>query len=216
MRPGAVFAIFGVMAPNVINLRKLRKELRGSSDPVEELPAPPEEKLIETEEAAHPDGFPEGEGPYAVLLAWEALEFEPDAGQSVLQITLGALLLIGAAVAIIFRSYLLGLFLVIAAGLVASYAFRKPRSLSLAITGRGVKIENRIYEFRELKSFRIAYDPPLSRDLILESKKTFVPTIRIPLGDADPLRIRETLLRFLPEVEREDSLLDIISKRLGF
>lgn len=205
------------MPNQIIDLRKLRKELKGDVGPKEELPPPPGEPLLETEEAAHPGGFTDPEEDAgAMLIAWEALEFEPDPGRGLLQVALAALLFLGAIVAVVLRSYLLGIFLVLAGGVIMSYAFRQPRRLSLTITAAGIRVERRIYEFKELKSFWIAYEPPLSKELVIESKKAIMPVLRIPLGDQDPLQIREVLLRFLPEVEREDSLLDIISKRLGF
>lgn len=204
------------MPNSTIDLRKLKDELKGRVTPENELPEPPAEPLLETEEAAHPEDTERLPVAPGALLEWDALEFDPDPGRSVLLFLFGLALLIGSAVVFFLApSFLFAVFLLIAGGLAVYYAFRLPRPIRCAITPRGVKVEERLYEFDGLQSFWVFYDPPLWKELSLLSRKTVMPYIRIPLGDLDPVRLREVLLPFLPEERQEESPVDIFAKHLG-
>lgn len=202
--------------PNpVIDLRQLKHELKGRITPENELPPAPEEPLLQTGAAARPRAMADDERDLP-LLEWTAHEFEPEAAGSQLQLLLGGALVLGGAAAAIFRNFLFALLLVLSGGLVITHARRAPRQIRFAVTGRGIEVGNRRYEFDSLESFWIFYDPPLFRELSVRSRKTFMPHIRMPLGGLDPLQLRGVLLRFLAEEAQEVSLMDIILKRLGF
>ena len=209
------------MANPIIDLRKLKEELRRRITPKNELStvslsnlsAPEEEPLLETEVPAHPEGF--DDDPPPALLGWAAHEFDP-ASDSSLQFLIGGVLIAGGVVVTFFGNFLFALLLALAGGLVMAHAFRIPREMRFAVTGRGVEVGKRLYAFESIESFWIHYDPPLFKELVLKSKKAIMPHIKIPLDDLDPLQLRKTLLRFLPEEEQEISLIDVISKRLGF
>ena len=218
--------------PNaVIDLRKLKEELKRRITPENELPAaslpavsqsnrsnlpaPEEELLLQTEKAAHPEGFPDEAEQPAGLIAWTAPDADPESA-AVPQLLFGGVLILGGVVAAFLKNPLFAILLGISGGLLIAHAFRTPRQLRLAVTARGIQVGGRLYEFDATESFWIFYDPPLFKELSLRSKKTMMPVIRVPLGDLDPLRLRGILLRFLREQEQELSLTDILSKRLGF
>lgn len=98
----------------------------------------------------------------------------------------------------------------------SAYAMKKPRQIPLAITSKGVQIDNNIYEFENLKSFWIFYDPPQIREASLRSKKMIMPYIKIPLGEQNPVEVRQALLKYLPEKKQEESLIDNLSRNLRF
>ena len=198
------------MANATIDLRKLKNEIKSGRHDAEEEPRP------ELEESFSSYQLSEEATTSGALLEWSAPEFAPNADRGTLLLAAGALLVIGGIVAVILGNYLFAVFLWVAGGLVASYAFRKPLEIRSAVTSRGLVVSNRLYEFENLDSFWIFYDPPLFRELSLHSKKMFMPFVRVPLGELDPLRLRGVLLRFLKEEKQEESLIDIIAKRLGF
>ena len=154
--------------------------------------------------------------PDAALLVWEALEFESSSSSAALLLIAGVLLAIGGVIAFFFKNFSFALLLLIAAGLVISYAYRTPRKIRFRISARGIEIGGKLYEFESLRSFWIFYEPPLSKELSLVSKKVLLPIIRAPLNGLDPLRLRQILLRFLKEEKHEESVIDILAKRLGF
>jgi len=96
------------------------------------------------------------------------------------------------------------------------YALKKPRLLRLTLTPKGVKVGKMIYPFENLKSFCIFYQPPLIKELSLQSKKKFIPYIKIPLGEANVDEVRKFLLKYLPEKKHRESLIDDLARSLKF
>ncbi len=198
---------YGMPEPIDLRIIKLGREASGIT-PENKLPAPEDPEDNTLPGAEHPT--------YPVFLSWKAPEFTYDPATLRIRTAIGALLVAGGVVAAFFKNFLFAILLAVAGGLILAYAAKPPRTLSCAVTARGIAVGSRLYEFEELTSFWIFYDPPLFKELALQSKKTFMPMVRIPLGDLDPLRLREVLLPFVKEQRQEASAIDIIAKRLGF
>lgn len=212
--------------PNAtIDLRKIKNGLKSGAVSENRLSQPleREEKLLMTEKAVHPDlKGPADEraenqaNPPGVIFKWRAPEFDYHPQKNLTSLLFGVLLCLGAIAALFFKNFLFSILLVISGGLVIHRSSQEPSELYFYISSRGMKIGARLYRFEDLESFWIFYDPPSFKELILRSKKALVPIIRVPLGEANPLEIREVLLRFLKEEKHEDSLVDVISRSLGF
>lgn len=96
------------------------------------------------------------------------------------------------------------------------YATRKPEPITVAIDGRGITVNNKFVPYSSITSFWVLYEPPI-KDLIIIRKEHFVPKMMFPLGDANPVEIRSVLLaNAIKEKEEEESLTDILSRRIGF
>jgi len=96
------------------------------------------------------------------------------------------------------------------------YATKKPDTLEVTVNTRGISVNGKLTPYSSLMSFWVLYEPPL-KELILIHKARFTPKVVIPLGDANPLPLREILLaNALLEKEEEESLVDIIARRIGF
>lgn len=183
--------------------------------PIEEIrmltPRPEQKELT-----AKPSAEEGNKNLLSIIFQWEAMEFEKTpktkewfwAGA-----ILGAALII---VAIVQRNFLFGIIVVLAGFLVYVYSQKEPRKISFSISNRGVIIGKRLYEYDSLKSFWIFYEPPRIKELSIESKKHFMPRISLPLDEADPVKLREALIQFLPEIKHEEDLSDMIAKRVGF
>lgn len=113
------------------------------------------------------------------------------------------------------KSYFFLTFIILAFALMLIYARRKPNIISFSLTGRGVQTGKKFYGFSDLKSFWI-FQLPTGDELSLETQKSTQPTIRIPLGNADPEAIRDTLLQYLPEKEHKEALIDQLARSFGF
>lgn len=104
---------------------------------------------------------------------------------------------------------LLGVVILIRAG-------KKPEVVDFEIGPLGIKVGERLYGFREIRSFWIEYDPVLDiKELSLQLKKWYHTYVKIPIYEQNPVQLRLILLAFLPEVEHEDTLADTVSRRLG-
>lgn len=150
------------------------------------------------------------------LVQWEALEYEhaPKSNNWFWSVGVVAVGLIFAA--ILLNNILFAIFVTLAAFTIILYASRKPRKIIFTLTSRGLKIENRLFPYENLRSFWIHYDPPLKKILIIEPKKLLMPTISIPLADADPNIVREHLLKFLKEERREESAVQTLMRLFRF
>jgi hypothetical protein len=95
-------------------------------------------------------------------------------------------------------------------------ANKKPEIVNFEINPLGVKVGEKLYQFREIKSFWIEYEPELNiKELSLQPKKWYHAFVKIPIYDQNPIQLRAFLLKFLPEVEHKDSLADALSRKLG-
>lgn len=90
---------------------------------------------------------------------------------------------------------------------------KNPRVLDFSIGGSGVIAGDEIYEFGDIKSFWIFYEPHI-RVISLHMKGRLIPHIHIPIHDQDPVKIREVLMDFVPEEEQELGMVDVIEKVL--
>ena len=92
---------------------------------------------------------------------------------------------------------------------------KNPKTIKCKIKSEGVQINRDLYPYENLKSFWIFYDPPYHQELSIRSKNTFTSHVRIPLGDHDPVKIRELLLKFIPEKRQEEALVDVFARMVG-
>ena len=152
----------------------------------------------------------------AQQIEWEAPEYEFRKKSPDWFWALGIIIAALIFSAIIFKNILFAILAIVGGFSLALYGARKPKIVSFSISPRGIKINDKIYYYDDLKSFWINYDPPHKKELLIESKKTFVPHIAIILGEADPMAVREYLLKFLKEERIEESLITTIAKLLGF
>ncbi len=153
---------------------------------------------------------------HTVYLSWETEEYEHLPKENLWFVALGIVTILAAVVAIFMQNYFFALFIVVAGLTVAVLAKQKPRKVRLSVTSDGLEIGNRLYNFDDLSSFWVFFDPPLFKELSVESKKIFMPYIRAPLGETDPEKIREILLKFLPEEKQNESFISLLSRVVGF
>jgi len=93
----------------------------------------------------------------------------------------------------------------------------RPRIIKMEINPDGIQVDNRFYKHDDVESFWIFYE--LDDDfkmisLILKNK--YSPYVRIPIGQANPLIIREVLLQYHPEKKQELGIIDFLQKAVGF
>lgn len=90
----------------------------------------------------------------------------------------------------------------------------EPRILNFMITADGVVAGREIYEFDDLESFWIFYEPEGLKSVCLHNKSGVMPYIHIPIHEEDPVHIRQILLEFLPEEKKEPGLMETMERLL--
>ena len=119
-------------------------------------------------------------------------------------------------IAIFTENLLFAIFAAVAGFTVALWGARKPKTITITISGNGITIEGRPYPYQELISFWIHYNPPWVKEMSFATKSAFLSHLRIPIGNENPAEIRAFLTRFLPEKIEEESLVEIIARALKF
>lgn len=144
--------------------------------------------------------------PGKLLTSWDFPEFQKHT-RSIIWYLITGLVIIGLiAFAISTQGYL---FL----GIIILYIFisyirakRDPQLLQIQIFEDGIQIsDNTFYEWKDIKQFWIIYEPPEIKNLYLEFKTGFKPSITISLEDQNPIKVRKILLQYLMEdTEKEN------------
>jgi hypothetical protein len=147
-------------------------------------------------------------------IEWQAPEYEFHQKSPDWFWALGSITIALFFSAIFLHSFLFGILTLLAGFSLALYGARRPNIVSFGLGPRGIQVNKRIYNYEDLKSFWLNYNPPHKKELLIESKKTFMPHMVIMLGDADPEKIRNYLLQFLKEEKIEESLMTTIARLL--
>ncbi len=154
--------------------------------------------------------------PKEPFFQWEAPEYEHIEKHPKWYWIMGIALLAIVVYAIITNSLLMAITFILIGMLGYIYAEREPRLIRMEINSDGVIADKIMYEYDDLKSFWIFYEVDSGfKVLSLHSQKTFLPHIHIPIGDANPILIREVLLNYLPEIRQEMTLIDRLSLLIG-
>ena len=155
-----------------------------------------------------------GEDNVAEEIEWEAPEYEVYEKSTIWYVVFGSIILLIVAYAIYSNSPIMAATFVLA-GVVGYINLQKePQIVEFRINYKGIRAGNELYEYENIKSFWIFYDPPHTRVLSLHTNAALMPFIHIPLGDEDPVEIREMLIEFIPEIKQEPSIVDALSRFL--
>ena len=114
-------------------------------------------------------------GKKKAYLRWTAPEFNQYEKSRSWFIIAGLITVLIFAWAIFAGNFVFALLVGLSYFTITIYALKKPRTISLAITPRGIKVDEAIYNFDNLKSFWIFYDPPELKEVSLRSKKLMMP-----------------------------------------
>jgi uncharacterized membrane protein len=148
------------------------------------------------------------------LLHWLAPEFETYEKSN--RWYLIASLIIAAIViyAIITNSLIMAITFILIGVVGYIYLQKEPRILDFSITHDGIVVGREIYDFDNIKSFWIFYEPQQIKVISLHMKGKFLPYVHIPIHDQDPVQIRAALLKFIPEMKQELTAVDAIERLL--
>lgn len=106
-------------------------------------------------------------------------------------------------------------FIGLAAAIWAMIIFRqvqRPRMLALKIDTAGISLGTKTWEYKNIKNFSI-FESDGRKYLVFTPTGRFQIALKIPV--VDPAPISAKLNNYLPQVEYEESLLDVLAKRLG-
>jgi len=151
---------------------------------------------------------------HGVLLHWQGPEYEHYPKEkkwyAVATLILSAIIIY----ALITNSPIMAITFVLI-GVVGYIQLEKtPRVLDFKVTVDGVTAGNELYEFDNIKSFWIFYEPPHTKILSLHTDAMLMPYVHIPVHQIDPVKLREILLDFVPEEKQQPTFIDTVERLL--
>jgi hypothetical protein len=149
-----------------------------------------------------------------VLIFWQAKEYKKKNRHQIWYFYFYLIIFSLVLYAFLTNNLLMSAIFILFGFLFYFYEKKEPEEYTFGITKEGVFAQNRLYEFSTLESFWIFYQPGGIKELSLKSQRPFLPYINLPLGPADPVKIRKILLNYLPEKQHEKGLSDIIEEIL--
>ena len=156
-----------------------------------------------------------GEDYGKILFSWKIPEYpsyKRGAGWYI-----GFILIFGGLIfyAIWTANFLFAIILALAGFIVLYSVFHSPQELRFEIREDGIILGDHFYPYKGFKSFWIIYEPPEIKNLYLDFKG-WRPKLSVPLMNQNPLKVRETLLKYLEEdlEKEEESTTDYLSRRL--
>ena len=146
------------------------------------------------------------------IIEWETVEFEKKQRDKKWYILIFTGILGIIAYALFTNNLLMAIIFILSGVLLIMFENKTPRTIKLSISTEGILAHDQLFNFNALESFWIFYEPGGLKLLSLKSKKSYLPYIQLPLGDADPGEIHEILSEFLPEEEHLHSVIEKIEK----
>ncbi|MGE5297797.1 MAG: hypothetical protein ACM3KM_01400 [Acidobacteriaceae bacterium] len=97
------------------------------------------------------------------------------------------------------------------------FARKTPKQLNHQLTPSGIIVGDMVYPYKNIKKFWIIYEPPYTKTLNLETTTYIGREVAIQLGRQNPVEVKMFLKKYLLEdLEKEESLTDIIARKLKF
>jgi len=140
------------------------------------------------------------------IISWQVPEYEKHERNKSWYIFAGIIGLLFLVYAIYTKNFLFAVIIIVVALIIILHDSREPDLIKTSITDEGIIVGRKFYDYDEIKNFSIVYKPKQKvKNLYFEFKNVIRQRLSIPLDDINPLSIRETLLKYLPEdLDRTD------------
>ena len=153
--------------------------------------------------------------PADTLMYWNALEFEMLEKNKRRLAYMLLLLSIIIGYASFTNSPLMALVFILI-GIVAYLDIQKtPRDLDFRIIPEGIIAGKELYDFDNIRSFWIFYDPEYKKIISLHTKSYISPFVHIPIHEQDPVAIRNILIKHIPEKKQDHNFAEVLERFIG-
>ncbi|MCX6763187.1 MAG: hypothetical protein NTZ97_00410 [Candidatus Moranbacteria bacterium] len=149
------------------------------------------------------------------LHQWQAVEYEVYRADPKWYLVMILLLLGIVAYAVYTNSPLMAITFILIGVLGYIFFHREPKTLTFSITKKGVWAGKELAEFEKIDSFWIFYEPEDIKVVSFRMKGRLIPYIRIPVGGEEPVKLREILIKHIPERKQKMGFVDKFEQILG-
>lgn len=149
-------------------------------------------------------------------VTWEALEHHHFEKGSDWYWVLWIIGICASVAAFFFGNFLLALLILIGAGSVTLVSARKPEIIPFSVSTRGIRVGDDLYPYTALESYYIDTEYELGPQLLVKSKRIYMPLLVIPIPEEYIDEIEDLLRDRLSEEELHEPLVHKIFEWLGF
>ncbi len=149
-------------------------------------------------------------------ITWEAPEHNHIEKTSDWFWALGIIALCGAIAAFFFGNFLFAILILVGAGAMALQGAREPRVIPFMVGTRGVRTGERLFPYSSLESYKIHEETSVGPQLLLKSKRMYMPLIVMPIPEEHVHDIESLVRERLPEEELEEPLAHKLLELVGF
>jgi hypothetical protein len=133
------------------------------------------------------------------LAEWEFSEYVKYERSTAWYIGLGIVEVVIVIYSILSKNFLFGIIAILVGLILILHSKREPAGLKCRIFEDGIQVGSNFYEWDDIRSFRIVYEPPKVKLLYIDLKSIFMPDFSVPLNNQNPLEIRKILKTYLLE-----------------
>ncbi len=150
-------------------------------------------------------------------ISWRAAEYDYYEKDLNWYLLIGAFALLLIVVALWQKDFFFAIFILLSSAMVIVLGRRRPEVLDFRLTEAGCHLgEKLFYPYDALENFSVAERPGRLDEMVLKRKTSFNPYVRVLLDSQMAAKARGFLKEKLPEVEREETFMDIFTHLLGF
>lgn len=161
------------------------------------------------QESEYVKNFPE-----RILVKWQGPDYEIYPKSKRWYAVAGLILATIVVYAVLTNSPLTAIVFILIGIVGYMYLEQDPQLTDFGVSYDGIVVGNEVYEWDDLISFWIFYDPPHTRVISLHMKGKLMPYIHIPLHQVDPVEVREKMMEFIPEIKQEQGMIDVLERLL--
>lgn len=149
-------------------------------------------------------------------ITWEAPEHHHFEKSNDWFWVLGIVAISGALAAFFLGNFLFAIVILIGAGSMALLANREPQVIKFSVTTRGIRLGERLYPYSTMESFCLDEENPLGPQLLLKSKRLYMPLLILPVPPDHIDDIDDLLIDRLPEEDLEEPFAHKVLEFFGF
>lgn len=154
-------------------------------------------------------------GPGRALVAWEIDEYPRQTRSRNWYLVAGLIGIVLIIYSIASANFLFAVIILMAGVITLISDFKQPDRVTVAVTTTGLVVGDAYYDFRSIRDFSFAYEPPEVKILYVTFRQFWQPMLAIPLEDTDPNVVRKELLPFcLENLDRTSETLTETLKRV--
>ncbi len=155
------------------------------------------------------------EGATIETISWETLEYNhkkksPDFIWTIILVTI-----VACVVAVWLGNFVFGIFIFISGGCLLMFSIREPGTVRFMIANDGLMMGKNKYPWKNIKGFNILPGDVESK-LMIETTRYFLPIYTITLPASLTNQVRESIAKFVPQIQLRESNSMILADKLGF